>query len=55
MIKVLHVAGGGNIAPTYKQNHAEHYNMKQEVLDYIDHITSHKITDYKKPKKGLGL
>ena len=38
MIKVLHVAGGGNIAPTYKQNHAEHYNMKQEVLDYIEFL-----------------
>ena len=56
MIKVLHVAGGTGIAPTFKQNHAEHYNMKQEVIDYIDHITNHgPHKSNKKPTKGLGL
>ena len=57
MIKVLHVAGGTGIAPTMKQNHREHYNMKPEVLDYIDHITSHSPdhNSNKRPSKGYGL
>lgn len=54
MIKVLHVAGGGNIAPTYKQNHAQHYKMKSEALDFITEITSTTGTP-RQPVKGHGL